>query len=310
MCHKKHFSAPLSKPVITITGHRCMLAARVGIVSARAHMSTVAQALRAVRVVAAARVSSQTVPAASPELLEKAARIQAQLSLLYPPPLAPPLHYRNVFEFLVAVLLSAQTTDRKVNEVTPALFAAAPTPQAMAALPVETIQGHIKQLGLSQAKAGYLSRLSQQLVERHGSEVPSSFQELEALAGVGHKTASVLMAQAFGVPAFPVDTHILRLALRWGLCTVPKASVAHVERDLKQLFPEDCWKELHLQLIFFGREHCAARGHAPGACPICSWAAVEGAGGEEATVRGANKRGGGDAAGKGRAPKARRVGPA
>ncbi len=215
------------------------------------------------------------VAAPSPELRAKAERIRLQLAALYPPPLAPPLTHRNTFEFLCAVVLSAQTTDAKVNVVTPALFTAAPTPQAMAALPVETIQAHIRQLGLSQAKAGYLKALSMQLVERHGGQVPNSFAELEALSGVGHKTASVVMSQAFGVPAFAVDTHIHRLALRWGLCSVPKASVVHVERDCKALFPEHSWADVHLQMIFFGRQHCPAKKHDAAQCPICSWAAVE-----------------------------------
>ena len=146
----------------------------------------------------------------------KADRIAAQLRKLYPPPLAPPLNHRNNFELLCAVVLSAQSTDKKVNEITPALFAAAPTPEAMAALPQEAIQEHIKQIGLAPSKAKYLKGLSEALVARHGSQVPSTFAELEALPGVGHKTASVVMAQCFGMPAFPVDTHIWRLAMRWG----------------------------------------------------------------------------------------------
>ena len=146
----------------------------------------------------------------------KADRIAAQLRELYPPPLAPPLNHRNNFELLGAVVLSAQSTDKKVNEITPALFAAAPTPEAMAAMPQEAIQEHIKQIGLAPSKAKYLKGLSEALVARHGSQVPSTFAELEALPGVGHKTASVVMAQCFGMPAFPVDTHIWRLAMRWG----------------------------------------------------------------------------------------------
>jgi len=208
-------------------------------------------------------------------LREKAARIAAQLGGLYPPPLAPPLHHRNTFELLCAVVLSAQSTDKKVNEISPALFAAAPTPAAMAALPVETIQELIKQIGLAPSKAKYLRSLSQQLLERHGGAVPASFPELEALAGVGHKTASVVMSQAFGVPAMAVDTHIWRLAVRWGL-SQPGCTVVRVERDLKALFPEALWSSLHLQMIFFGREHCAAQRHDPAACPICRWALVEG----------------------------------
>ena len=205
--------------------------------------------------------------------LAKAARIAAQLAELYPPPLAPPLNHHSTFELLCAVVLSAQTTDKKVNEITPALFAAAPTPAAMAALPVATIQGLIRQIGLAPSKAKYLSGLSTLIVERHAGEVPRTFAELEALPGVGHKTASVVMAQAFGVPALPVDTHIWRLAMRWGLSR-SGATVVEVERDLKAHFPPAAWGDLHLQLIFFGREHCPAKWHKAAACPICSWAAV------------------------------------
>ena len=222
-------------------------------------------------------------------LREKAARIAAQLRSLYPPPLAPPLNHRNTFELLCAVVLSAQSTDKKVNEITPALFAAAPTPQAMAALPVEDIQALIKQIGLAPSKSKYLQGLSAALVERHGGEVPATFAELEALPGVGHKTASVVLAQAFGVPAFPVDTHIHRLAVRWGL-SPEGCNVVRVERDLKALFPEtSSWADLHLQIIFFGREHCAAVRHDAGTCPICSWAGVAplaGAGEANATAPG------------------------
>ena len=207
------------------------------------------------------------------EMREKAARIAAQLAALYPPPLTPPLNHRSNFELLCAVVLSAQSTDKKVNEITPALFAAAPTPAAMAALPVEAIQALIKQIGLAPSKAKYLKGLSEALVSRHGSVVPATFAELEAMPGVGHKTASVVLAQAFGVPAFPVDTHIWRLAVRWGLspagCTVQR-----VERDLKALFAEESWADLHLQIIFFGREHCPALRHDAATCPVCSWAGV------------------------------------
>jgi endonuclease-3 len=160
-----------------------------------------------------------------------------------------------------------------VNEITPALFAAAPTPEAMAALPLEVLQGHIRQIGLAPSKAKYLSGLSAQLVARHGGRVPSTFAELEALPGVGHKTASVVMAQAFGASAFPVDTHIWRLSMRWGL-SAQGANVVQVERDLKALFAENTWATLHLQMIFFGREHCMAKWHNAGVCPICSWAAA------------------------------------
>ena len=201
---------------------------------------------------------------------EKAQRIQQQLDELYPgPPI--PLQHDGPFTLLIAVLLSAQTTDARVNQVTPALFARARTPAQMAALSVEEIHQFIRSCGLAPAKAKNIAALSRLLLERHAGEVPQSFAELEALPGVGHKTASVVMAQAFGVPAFPVDTHIHRLAARWGLSN--GANVERTERDLKRLFPEQAWNKLHLQIIYFGREHCPALAHAPQACPICSWAA-------------------------------------
>ena len=178
-----------------------------------------------------------------------------------------PLDHSDPFTLLIAVLLSAQCTDKKVNEVTPALFAAGPTPQAMAALPEATILGHIRQLGLAKTKARNVKHLAELLLERHNGEVPASFQALEALPGQGHKTASVVMAQAFGVPAFPVDTHIHRLAKRWKLS--PGKSVEQVEKDLKRLFPEDSWNQLHLRIIFYGREHCTARGCDGKTCGIC-----------------------------------------
>ena len=178
-----------------------------------------------------------------------------------------PLDHRDAFTLLIAVLLSAQCTDKKVNEVTPALFAAGPTPNAMAALEEATILGHIRQLGLARTKARNVKRLAELLLERHGGEVPSSFAALEALPGVGHKTASVVMAQAFGVPAFPVDTHIHRLAQRWGLSS--GESVARTETDLKRLFPRSAWNKLHLQIIFYGREFCTARGCNGTICPLC-----------------------------------------
>lgn len=197
---------------------------------------------------------------------ERAALILRRLDELYPTTPVP-LDHRDPFTLLVAVLLSAQCTDKKVNEVTPALFAAGPDPAAMAALEEETILGHIRQLGLARTKAKNVRRLSELLLERHGGEVPRSFAELEALPGVGHKTASVVMAQAFGVPAFPVDTHIHRLAQRWGLSS--GVSVARTETDLKRLFPRDAWNRLHLQIIFYGREHCTARGCDGTACGLC-----------------------------------------
>lgn len=198
--------------------------------------------------------------------VERAALILRRLDELYPTTPVP-LDHRDPFTLLVAVLLSAQCTDKKVNEVTPALFAAGPDPAAMAALEEETILGHIRQLGLARTKAKNVKRLSELLLERHGGKVPRSFADMEALPGVGHKTASVVMAQAFGVPAFPVDTHIHRLAQRWGLSS--GVSVARTETDLKRLFPRDAWNRLHLQIIFYGREHCTARGCDGTACGLC-----------------------------------------
>ncbi|MEB3332620.1 MAG: endonuclease III [Synechococcaceae cyanobacterium] len=197
---------------------------------------------------------------------ERAALILQRLAEHYPTTPIP-LDHSDPFSLLVAVLLSAQCTDRKVNEVTPALFAAGPDPAAMAALSEEVILGHIRQLGLARTKAKNVKRLAELLLERHGGEVPRSFDALEALPGVGHKTASVVMAQAFGVPAFPVDTHIHRLAQRWGLSS--GESVERTERDLKALFPREAWNRLHLQIIFYGREHCTARGCDGTICPLC-----------------------------------------
>ena len=197
---------------------------------------------------------------------ERAALILQRLQELYPETPVP-LDHTDAFTLLVAVLLSAQCTDRKVNEVTPALFAAGPTPAAMAALSEATILAHIRQLGLARTKAKNVRRLAELLLERHGGEVPARFEALEALPGVGHKTASVVMAQAFGVPAFPVDTHIHRLAQRWGLSS--GESVRRTETDLKRLFPREAWNRLHLQIIFYGREHCTARGCDGTICPLC-----------------------------------------
>lgn len=202
---------------------------------------------------------------------EKAARIQQTLDALYPAPPVP-LDHTDPYTLLVAVMLSAQTTDKKVNEVTPALFARADNPHDMAKLDVEEVRQLIRQIGLAPRKAKALVGLSQMLVDLFDGEVPQTFEELEALPGVGHKTASVVMAQAFGVPAFPVDTHIHRLAERWGLSN--GRSVVHTERDLKQAFPVSTWNKLHLQIIYFGREHCPARRHEPADCPICCWAAA------------------------------------
>jgi endonuclease-3 len=201
---------------------------------------------------------------------EKAARIREVLDRIYPD--APiPLEHRDPFTLLVAVVLSAQTTDARVNLVTPALFARAATPEKMAELSVGEIHELVRTCGLAPAKAKALAGLSKLIVQKHGGRVPRTFEELEALPGVGHKTASVVMAQAFGIPAFPVDTHIHRLAERWGLSD--GSSVERTERDLKSLFPEEHWIRLHLQIILFGREHCPALRHDPSGCAICSWAA-------------------------------------
>lgn len=203
---------------------------------------------------------------------EKAQRIVVMLEELYPETPVP-LDHTNTFELLVAVLMSAQTTDLKVNEVTPALFAKANTPQKMADLPVETILNDIRQVGLAPTKARNIRRLSELLVERHGGVIPDTFEALEALPGVGHKTAGVVLAQAFGIPAFPIDTHIHRLAARWGLSN--DTTVERTEKDLKALFPKHLWNKLHLQIIFFGREYCPARRHDLTQCPICSWTATK-----------------------------------
>ncbi len=202
---------------------------------------------------------------------EKAVRIQQILDDLYPQPPIP-LSHRDPYTLLVAVLLSAQCTDVRVNEVTPRLFARAGNPRDMARLDVREIRRIIRPCGLSPQKSKAIRELSKLLLQRHAGEVPKTFDELEALPGVGHKTASVVMAQAFGVPAFPVDTHVHRLATRWGL-SIGK-NVERTERDLKVVFPEDRWNALHLQIIYFGREHCPARAHDLLACRICAWAAT------------------------------------
>jgi len=197
---------------------------------------------------------------------DRAALVLQRLNERYPETPIP-LDHSDPFTLLIAVLLSAQCTDKKVNEVTPGLFAAAPTPQAMAELSEEQIHNFIRQLGLARTKAKNVRRLAQILLERHRGQVPRRFDALEALPGVGHKTASVVMAQAFGVPAFPVDTHIHRLAQRWGL--TDGSNVARTETDLKRLFPKDQWNRLHLQIIYYGREHCTARGCDGRVCPMC-----------------------------------------
>ena len=197
---------------------------------------------------------------------ERAELVMERLNEQYPETPVP-LDHSDPFTLLIAVLLSAQCTDKKVNEVTPALFAAGPDPKAMSELEEEEILGYIRQLGLAKTKSKNVRRLAQLLMERHGGEVPASFEALEALPGVGHKTASVVMSQAFGVPAFPVDTHIHRLAQRWGLSSGD--NVAQTEKDLKRLFPRDEWNRLHLQIIFWGREFCSARGCDGRVCSLC-----------------------------------------
>jgi len=202
---------------------------------------------------------------------QKIGRILAILDELYPD--APiPLAHKDPFTLLVAVLLSAQTTDARVNLVTPALFARADSPAKMARLDVAEILEAIRTCGLAPSKAKNIQALSKILVAQHAGQVPRDFEALEALPGVGHKTASVVMAQAFGIPAFPVDTHIHRLAARWGLSD--GSSVERTEADLKLLVPRERWIRTHLQLVLFGRERCPALRHDPAGCPICSWAAV------------------------------------
>jgi len=192
--------------------------------------------------------------------------IDRRLAELYPATLVP-LDHRDPFTLLVAVLLSAQCTDKRVNLVTPGLWALADTPEVMAKMPVAEIQRIIRPCGLSPQKAKAIAGLSKILVEKHGGMVPRTFDALEALPGVGHKTASVVMAQAFGVPAFPVDTHIHRLAQRWKLSS--GRNVVQTEKDLKQLFPREHWNALHLRIIFYGREHCTAHRCDGTTCEIC-----------------------------------------
>ncbi len=197
---------------------------------------------------------------------ERAAIVDRRLEELYPETPIP-LDHKDAYTLLVAVLLSAQSTDKGVNKVTPVLFARADTPEKMQHVPVEEIRAIIRPCGLSPKKAKAIAELSRLLVEKHGGKVPRTFEELEELPGVGHKTASVVMSQAFGVPAFPVDTHIHRLAQRWGLTN--GRSVEQTEADLKKLFPPERWNQLHLRIIFFGREHCTARGCDGTACELC-----------------------------------------
>ena len=197
---------------------------------------------------------------------ERAALVHQRLEALYPETPIP-LDHTDSYTLLIAVLLSAQCTDERVNKITPALFATASTPQAMAEVPVETIREIIKPCGLSPRKSVAISELSKILIEKHDGIVPADMEALEALPGVGHKTASVVMSQAVGVPAFPVDTHIHRLAQRWKLTN--GKNVVQTEKDLKRLFPEEAWNKLHLQIIFYGREYCTARGCDGRVCPLC-----------------------------------------
>jgi len=197
---------------------------------------------------------------------ERVAYILERLQQLYPETPVP-LDHSDPFTLLIAVLLSAQCTDERVNQVTPALFTLADNPVDMAALEVEHIRGIIRPCGLSPQKSKAIKRLSEMLLEEHGGAVPANMEALERLPGVGHKTASVVMSQAFGVPAFPVDTHIHRLAQRWGLTN--GRNVVQTEKDLKRLFAEEYWNRLHLQIIFYGREYCTARGCDGRVCEIC-----------------------------------------
>lgn len=201
---------------------------------------------------------------------EKGEKIRHLLNHLYPEPPIP-LKHQDPYTLLIAVLLSAQCTDARVNIVTPILFQKADTPQKMVVLPVSVIEDIIRPCGLAPRKSKAISELSKIIIEKHEGKVPCSFEELEELPGVGHKTASVVMSQAFHEPAFPVDTHIHRCAKRWGLSN--GKNVEQTEADLKKIFAKDDWNRLHLQIIYFAREYCQARGHVPADCPICSWAA-------------------------------------
>lgn len=197
---------------------------------------------------------------------ERAAIVKKRLGELYPDPPVP-LDHKDPYTLLIAVLLSAQCTDERVNKITPLLFAQADSPQEMVKLSVEEIKAIIRPCGLSPMKSKGIAGLSRILLDEHGGQVPADMDALERLPAVGHKTASVVMAQAFGVPAFPVDTHIHRLAQRWGLTS--GKNVVQTERDLKRLFPEASWNDLHLQIIFYGREHCSARGCDGRVCELC-----------------------------------------
>ncbi|MFT5667715.1 MAG: endonuclease-3 [Vicingaceae bacterium] len=198
---------------------------------------------------------------------EKVSFVINKLQELYPV-IPIPLDHKDPYTLLVAVLLSAQCTDIRVNKVTPGLWELADNPKDMMRRDVDDIRAIIRPCGLSPQKSKAIHRLSEIIMEKHGGQVPQTFEDLEELPGVGHKTASVVMAQAFGVPAFPVDTHIHRLMYRWNLTNGKNVTVT--EKDAKRLFPQELWNDLHLQIIFFGREYCKARPHDPLACPICS----------------------------------------
>ena len=203
---------------------------------------------------------------------EKASQILQMLEELYSETPVP-LDHSSPFQLLIAVLMSAQTTDKKVNQVTPELFRHGPDALSMSRLSAEMVQAIIREVGLAPTKARNIVKLSQMLCDLYDGEIPQTFEQLEDLPGVGHKTAGVVMAQAFGIPAFPVDTHIHRLAARWGLSN--GSNVVKTEKDLKTLFPRESWNKLHLQIIFFGREYCPARNHDLTKCPICSWTATK-----------------------------------
>lgn len=203
---------------------------------------------------------------------EKAEKILEMLEGYYPETPVP-LDHETPFQLLIAVLMSAQTTDLKVNQVTPELFRRGPGPLEMSKLSVEEIREIIREVGLAPTKAKNIKRLSEILVESYDCDIPNTMEGLESLPGVGHKTAGVVISQAFGVPAFPIDTHIHRLAARWGLSN--GTTVEKTEKDLKAIFPKETWNKLHLQIIFFGREYCPARWHDLESCPICSWAATK-----------------------------------
>lgn len=215
------------------------------------------------------------------KLKERARRIGEMLDEFYPETPVP-LEHKDAYTLLIAVLLSAQTTDARVNMVTPDLFALADNPYDMARLEVEQIYQAIRSCGLAPTKARNIHRLSEILIEDFGGEVPGTIKEMKTLPGVGQKTASVVLAQWFGEPAFPVDTHIHRLAKRWGLSS--GKNVKETERDLKELFPKETWNKRHLQIIFYGREYCPARGHVVEDCPICMFVAAKGENGRQATM--------------------------